>query len=310
MIMSELIIKSLKWHIESVKSEKVIDVDGGGRISGTNVWQWEKNDTDPQKWYIKDAGDGYFYIISKCNNLYLDVAGASTANGANIHVWVENGSTAQKFKFLNTQVQKVFRGIDVSEWNGDINWSEVAKTEDFAIIRVGYRGYRYNNLKEDSKFKQNIEGALSAGVQVGAYFFTQAINEEEAIEEANYTADKLEGYFVSYPVAIDVEWSNGDHDGRADGLDVETRTKVVKAFLDTIKQRGYTPMIYANKTWLKNYLDLSKLQGYDVWLAHYTWSEDEPSDYSGNYTMWQYSSKENVNGVTGNVDKNVCYYNY
>lgn len=298
------------YTIKSVNTDNVLDVQDAGTANKTNVQLLESNGQDEQKWIIKYAGDGCYFIISKCNNLCIDIEYGSSNNCSNIQVYEENGTLAQKFKFRRPTTASITHGIDVSEWNKTINWTEVARTEDFAIIRVGYRGYRNPRLVLDSTFTQNIEGALNAGMEVGAYFFTTAVNIAEAIEEANWTADRLEGYNVTYPVAVDVEWTNGNHDGRSDYLGKEDRTIIVKAFCETIKARGYTPMIYASKSWLNTYLDMSQLQEYDIWLAHYTWSESKPSDYAGDYTMWQYSSIESVNGIVGNVDKNVCYYSF
>ena len=298
------------YTIEAVHSGKVLDVAGAGTINGTNVQQWESNNTDAQKWIIKEAGDGYYYIISRCNDLYLDVASADTRDGNNIHVFQGNGTLAQKFKFKETEVERLYNGIDVSEFNGDINWSLVQQTQDFAIIRVGYRGYLRPRIVMDEKFIQNIKGAQSVGLSCGIYFFSQAITEAEAIEEANWVADTISVYSIKYPVVLDSEWSNGSHNGRADYLTKQERTKVAKAFLDTIKNRGYMPMLYANPDWLYNYIDASQFSSYDLLLAHYTGSIDIPSYYSGTYTMWQYTSEGNVNGVNGNVDRNVCYKQY
>ena len=155
-------------------------------------------------------------------------------------------SDPEKFELIQ-QINSLQRRLNAKT-------EEVAKTEDFTIIRVGYRGYRNPRLVLDSQFTNNIQGALNSGMEVGAYFFTTAITVAEAIEEANWTIDRLEGYNVTYPVAVDVEWTNGDHDGRSDYLSKEDRTVIVKAFCETIKSRGYTPMIYASKYWLNKQL--------------------------------------------------------
>ena len=221
-----------------------------------------------------------------------------------------SNSTIEGIQIIIVPKIKIKYGIDVSEFNGDINWNLVAQTQNFAMLRVGFRGYLRPKIVMDSKFIQNIQGAQSEGVPCGIYFFSQAINETEAIEEANWVADVLSGYTIKYPVVLDSEWSNNSHDGRADYLSIEERTKVTKAFLNTIKNRGYIPMIYANPDWLYNYLDMSLLTSYDLWLAHYTGNIDKPSYYSGTYTMWQYTSEGNVNGINGNVDLNISYKDY
>ena len=157
-------------------------------------------------------------------------------------------------------------------------------------------------------------GAKRAGLKVGVYFFTQALNEKEAIEEANWTLNKIKesGYEnqIDYPIAIDTENSGGNPPGRADGLDVETRTKVCEALCDTIKSKGYRPMVYASKNWFYNNVDVNELNQYNIWLAHYTNSANEQSDYKYHYEMWQYTSSGRISGITGAVDINICYQSY
>lgn len=210
-----------------------------------------------------------------------------------------------------TQVENpVKNGIDVSVWQGNIDWVKVKNSNiDFAIIRAGYRGYgEAGTLVEDSMFSKNILGAKSNNIDIGIYFFTQAITEAEAQAEAKFVINLVKKYNINlkYPIVIDTEESSVNPNGRADGLDISTRTKVIKAFCKTIQNNGYTPMIYASKYWLMYKLDMSKLSNYDVWLAHYI----TKTDYKGSYTMWQYTSSGSVNGIAGNVDKNYCYKQY
>lgn len=207
-------------------------------------------------------------------------------------------------------VNLVKNGIDVSVWQGNIDWTKVKKSGiDFAMIRAGYRGYAQSGtLVEDSMFSKNVLGAKSNNIDIGVYFFTQATTEIEAQAEAKFVISLLKKYGVNlkYPIVIDTEESTVNPNGRADGLDISTRTRVIKAFCQTIQNNGYTPMIYANKYWLMYKLDMSKLSNYDVWLAHYT----SKTDYKGSYTMWQYTSTGLINGISGNVDKNYCYKQY
>lgn len=295
------------YTIVPIHSNKAIDVCNGSLLPGANVLQWEQNGQTNQQWLLEETEDGYYKICSRRSYMYLSTT-SSVGAGSNVFVAEDLGDVLnQKFLIIKAEVV----GIDVSEWNNNIDWNQVAQTQDFAIVRVGYRGYRNPRLVLDSKFTQNMQGATSAGVNVGAYFFTTAINEAEAVEEANWTANMLSPYKVSYPVAIDVEWTNGNHDGRSDYLSKEERTNIVRAFCDTIRARGYTPMIYASRDWLYYYLDMSRLQGYDVWVAHYTSGGlSTPTNYTGAYTTWQYSSKGYVPGVNGYVDMNICYSPY
>ena len=206
--------------------------------------------------------------------------------------------------------KKFFFGIDVSSHNGVVNWSQVAQSQSFAMIRVGYRGYETGRVVSDGRFATNMMQAQATGLKVGAYFFTQAINEQEAIEEANWCADMLSKYNITYPVAIDTEWSNKDKDGRADWISVDQRTRNIKAFLNTIQSRGYKGAIYASRNWFKEQLDENQLNNYDKWVAHYTDDINKPTDYDRPYTMWQYTSSGSIAGINGNVDLNICYKEY
>ena len=196
------------------------------------------------------------------------------------------------------------RGIDVSKYQGNIDWGAVAASGiNFAIIRVGYRGSSSGALVQDPYFKKNISGATKAGIKVGLYFFTQAVNEAEAVEEASMAMSLASGYKVTYPIFIDTESASG---GRANGLSKSTRTAVVKAFCQTIRNGGYKAGVYASKSWYANQLNASALNGYCIWVAQYNSS----CTYSGKYDMWQYSSKGSVSGIKGNVDMNISYTGY
>ena len=196
------------------------------------------------------------------------------------------------------------RGIDVSKYQGNIDWGAVAASGiNFAIIRVGYRGSSSGALVQDPYFKKNISGATKAGIKVGLYFFTQAVNEAEAVEEASMAMSLASGYKVTYPIFIDTESASG---GRANGLSKSARTAVVKAFCQTVRNGGYKAGVYASKSWYANQLNASALNGYCIWVAQYNSS----CTYSGKYDMWQYSSKGSVSGIKGNVDMNISYTGY
>jgi len=194
-------------------------------------------------------------------------------------------------------------GIDVSKWNGNIDWKAVSNSGiSYVIIRCGYRGSSQGKLIEDPKFTANIKGATAAGLKVGVYFFTQAVDEVEAVEEASMVLEQIKGYTISYPIFLDVEPSGG----RADSIDRSTRTAVCRAFCETIQSRGYTAGIYANKTWLTGKIDAGALSAYKIWLAQYAASPD----YTGKYDLWQYKSNGTVSGIKGKVDLNLSYLGY
>lgn len=193
-------------------------------------------------------------------------------------------------------------GIDVSKYQGKIDWNAVAAAGiKFAIIRCGYRGGLNGQLIEDPYYRTNIKGATAAGIKVGVYFFTQAVTEAEAVEEASMVLSLVSGYRLSYPIFVDTE--NGVSGARANGLDVNTRTACVAAFCKTIANSGYTAGIYASKSWYGSKLNMSALNSYCIWVAQY----NTTCTYTGRYSIWQYSSKGCINGINGYVDLNVSY---
>jgi GH25 family lysozyme M1 (1,4-beta-N-acetylmuramidase) len=195
-------------------------------------------------------------------------------------------------------------GIDVSKWNKEIDWEAVKKAGvEFAIIRCGYRGASSGALVIDPMYEENIQGAIEAGIPVGVYFFTQALNEVEAVEEASMVIHLIEDYDVDYPVFLDSESAGGS--GRADSLDADERTKIHEAFLETVSAAGYETGIYASKNWLDGELNMTDLSDYRTWLAEYA---DVPT-YEEYYHMWQYTSKGTVDGIDTKVDLDLCYLN-
>ena len=195
-------------------------------------------------------------------------------------------------------------GIDVSKWNKEIDWQRVkAAGVEFAIIRVGYRGWTTGALVEDPYFAQNIREASEAGIAVGIYFFTQAVNALEAVEEASMALALVEDYRLDYPIFIDSEGTGTAGQGRADHLSVDVRTEVCLAFMETVRNAGYNAGLYAARHWLYNQLDTTRLSRHIIWLAEY---RDVPL-YTGYYQLWQYSSRGQIDGIEGNVDLNLSY---
>lgn len=203
---------------------------------------------------------------------------------------------------VKTQEGAVF-GIDVSKWNGTIDWVKVKQDGvGFAIIRAGYRGASTGSIVVDPFFESNMEGAAAAGIPVGVYFFTQATNEVEAVEEASSVLSLITKYKLDYPIFIDSEGAGGN--GRADSLDAKQRSLACQAFCETIRSGGYDAGIYASRNWLNKRLDITKFSADNrIWLAEYN---DKPS-YGGTYQMWQYTSNGRVNGIEGRVDFNLSY---
>ncbi len=193
-------------------------------------------------------------------------------------------------------------GIDVSSWQGDIDWDKVRESGiEFVIVRAGYRGSVTGAIVKDKYFDANVSGAQSAGLQVGVYFVTQAINEAEAVEEASAVMEMCSPYKLELPIYLDVEGSGG---GRGDQIDTETRTSVCEAFCRTLENAGQQGGVYACRNWLTNNIDASRLDRFNVWLAEY---RSAPL-YNGYYSMWQYTSKGHIDGINGNVDFDIMYY--
>ncbi len=206
--------------------------------------------------------------------------------------WVTNGEVASK------------KGIDVSKFQGKIDWRKVANDGvDFAYIRLGYRGYGSGKIVTDDAYEYNIENCNAAGIDTGVYFFTEAVSEREAIEEADYVLENIRGYQVDLPIVIDVEES-ASSDSRTKDLTQEERTDIVLAFCNRIKEAGHEVMIYGNLKSMMIMMDMERLEGYDKWFAYYKY----PLRFPYKMRMWQYTSSGKVNGIKGGVDMNIAFY--
>lgn len=193
-------------------------------------------------------------------------------------------------------------GIDVSFYQGEIDWQAVAADGvEFAMIRLGYRGYTEGTLQMDRRFEENIRGALEAGLEVGVYFFSQAVTPEEAEEEADFVLKAIEGYDVTYPVAYDWEFITPGKGARTDAMDGQTLTQCAQAFCQTVVRAGYAPLIYFNQDLGYLTYDLAGLSEFPFWLAEYNGA---PNFYYG-FSLWQYTHSGSVAGIEGSVDWNL-----
>ncbi len=234
-------------------------------------------------------------------------------NGSEALMGAQGGSEADKYTGYTYTHQSRFDdcdkvyGVDVSFFQYQIDWNKVkADGIDFAIIRLGYRGYGSGGeLMLDTRFKENIKNAKAAGLEVGIYFYTQAITTAEAVEEAEYCINNLKGYTLDLPVYFDMETVDWDV-GRLDSanLSVAQKTAICKAFCNRIKKAGYDAGIYSNPNWLYYYLNAAELEKlYPIWLANYT----SYTYYDGEFSTWQYAYTGEVDGIPTNVDMNVDY---
>ncbi len=282
--------ESVPVSLEAEETTEAADIPVPTEIMETEVYY----DLNGKKILLRDSAYGEIWIpvlesVPACS---YDLEQVVTRNSKTYYL--EDDTITSRF------------GVDVSAYQNTIDWGTAhASGVDFAIIRAGYRGYGSGVLVEDERYHENMEGALNAGVDVGVYFFSQAISVEEAIEEAEMVIDLLEGYDITYPVVYDWEIITTDS-ARTDSVSVETLTDCTIAFCDTIAAAGYTPMVYQNKRTSLLKLDLQELTDYDFWLAEY----NDEATYYYHYDMWQYSSEGSVPGITGAVDLNICFKDY
>ena len=272
-------VKTTPTTVYDTSSKPVYDT------SSAPVYETKQVGTGTYKYTGWQTIDGATYYYDKNGN---KVTGTQVIQGV-------------QYTFSSSGVRSGTVGIDVSKFQSAINWTKVKNAGiNFVMIRCGYRGYGTGVLVEDPMFASHITGAKAAGLRVGVYFFSQAVNEAEAVEEASMAVKLANRYGINMPIAIDSEYAAGGA-GRADGLSKSARTSVTKAFCNTVASAGHTPMVYASKSWFSDHLNVSQFPGsYRIWVAHYA----DKCGYSGRYDMWQYTSKGRVDGVSGNVDMN------
>lgn len=245
----------------------------------------------PDEIVLADAGRFHFFPITDQLAHHTYDLNKFALDGNQEMKYYENGETASR------------KGVDVSKYQGDIDWEKVAADDvEYAFIRLGIRGYTEGAIQEDENFEDNINGALDHDLQVGVYFFTQAVSVEEAEEEAQFVLDAIEPYDVRYPVVLDVE-DVSNSNARTRDLTKEERTQYCIAFCEMIKNAGYKPMIYGNLKTFMMMLDLEQLEDYDKWFALY----DEQVYYPYAFKVWQYTASGQVDGIEGDVDLNISF---
>lgn len=247
-----------------------------------------------RKWYpeyvVYNTKSGYVFaqINDSLAKLDIDATGLIKAENGDMEYYVGDEKVSKK-------------GIDVSKFQGEINWKKVkASGVDYAIVRVGIRGYGSGKLVLDETLEDNLKNAGKAGMPIGAYFVTQAISVEEAKEEADLVIEALKGYKLEYPVYIDVE-EPSDSEARTVNLSTDERTDYTIAFLERLKEAGYDVGIYGNVKTFMAMLDASRLEEYSKWYAFY----DDYIYFPYDVDMWQYSEKGTVDGIDEKVDLNI-----
>ncbi len=225
-------------------------------------------------------------------------------------------SGCKRYRRVTKETDAVTMGIDVARYQGTIDWQEVSQADvDFAIVRIGYRGMADGKIKPDPNGRYNLQEAAKAGIPLGVYFFSTAVTEEEAEEEAAWVAEEISGYPITYPVVYDCENFN-DPDSRQYELNKSQRTDIALAFLKAIEKKGYEAMFYASKgdMELEKSWEVSRIEDdYKIWVAQYPalpYPETKETSYSGLHHMWQYSMEGSVPGIRQPVDLNIAYFGY
>lgn len=303
--------ESFYIRLDGVGEYKDLDKDGVIYIGDLSAGEYYV-ELLPVEGYRVPVNETRVRVKDKVEYLAIDDISLLIKTEADIDAEAEDTAVADALSDADkTEIKKMQSttgntrlGIDVSKWNGEIDWDKVRSAGvEYAIVRAGYRGSVTGSLVEDPFFTANMKGAAASGVQTGVYFFTQAVNEVEAVEEASAVIQLVREYKLDFPIFIDTEGAGGN--GRADGLDVETRTLVCEAFCRTIENAGYEAGVYASRNWYNNRLHTDRLDNdYCIWLAEYR----KVPLYQGYYQMWQYTSKGKVDGISGNVDMNLSYY--
>ena len=245
-------------------------------LSGGSGWRRENG-----KIYYVDSSGNYAVGLKKIDG--------------KLHYFNERGEKARSL------------GVDVSCFNGIVNYSAVkAQGIDFVIARVGGRGWESGLMYTDSMALDHIRGAKAAGLKVGVYFYSTAVNAAEAVQEASLVIDTLAGLSLEMPVYIDMEYSGSFPAGRADALGPAQRIEIINAFSRTLENHGYDSGVYSSESLLWTSLDHKYLSRYSVWMANYTENNALPT-YPYDYHIWQFTDRGVVDGMGGNVDLNVIF---
>lgn len=271
---------------DSILSQIRLGLEGGGTVVET------LRPLYPQ--HIVVVSNGRFHFVP-----IRDELKKSNLLQENLQV-LESG----ELQYVENGMVVSHKGIDVSRYQENIDWNKVAAAGvEYAFIRVGIRGWgAEGNIALDEKFEDNVQGATAAGIKVGVYFFSQAVNEEEAAEEAAVVLEAISGYNITYPIVYDVE-KTSNPDGRMNQISVEERTRVARVFIDKIKEAGYTPMIYSNMEMWSVLIDMASFEDVEKWFAYYGTDLYFPYEYS----VWQYSDTGSIDGIRGDVDLNISF---
>lgn len=244
--------------------------------------------------------------IEKARSTY---SGLSKTGGYPFSTKVEEGLYIDEYSFGSYEDDQYTsrRGIDVSVYQGDIDWARVKEAGvEFAMIRLGFTGNDSGEMFLDEYFEANVQGATEAGIDVGVYYFSQARNVDEAIAEAQFVCRNLVGKKITMPVAFDMEPLSGTESDRIHGLKMLDVTEIADAFCEVVDKHGYESILYGNPSWIFYHYNLSHLTHRKLWMAHYTYMSGL-SGFPYEYVMWQYSDMGIVDGIEGYVDLDIQF---
>ncbi len=253
---------------------------------------------------LREIFSDYIVYVYDGEYVFKEVNKELTANKLKDACFIAKNKDTREYtvEYIDDNFE-AYKGIDVSKFQGEIDWSKVAESGiDFSFVRVGYRGYETGKIVEDETARYNIEKSLESGIMTGVYFYTQAITTEEAIEEARFVLDIVKDYNINYPIAFDLEVVN-DEVARTNKLTTEERVNIVKAFCDTVKEAGYTPMLYGNLATMFSMVEYEEVLDYEKWYAYYDTELYFPYDLA----IWQYSCTGKVEGIEGDCDLNLSF---
>lgn len=289
-----------------------------GLLSGSTSYAETKNGWHDGYFYVNNVKQKSKWVKDKYGTYYVNSSGKKVTGwikvkgryhylneGKNGKLRNSRKKTGVRLSTLSNDVITV--GVDMSTYQGKVDWKKIKSAGvDFVMLRIGYGKGRFGNAacELDNRFKSYVEGAESVGIPIGVYFYTYAKTPKEALEEAQFTIEQLDGVNVSFPVAYDIEDAS-----IISATNTATRTEMCKTFMDTIEAAGYTPMLYSNLNWYTNYLDAEELKDYEFWYARYTYVEPDRNEID--YGMWQATSTQRLSGITENtVDLDFLYKDY
>ena len=296
-----------------------LDVANNDSIPGTNIQIYKKDYSDGQQWVLKDTGDGYYTIVSKLGNYAIDLDSVNIDNGTNILLNDITYSNTQRFKFNLYTNEKIYKGIDVSSHNGTINWQEVSKNIDFAIIRFGYGGGEDGG--DDAKFLENVRACEQYNIPYGVYLYSYALNSDiDTTVEIEHAKNSLSGISPNLGTKVFFDMEDADNWKRRHGIydDNVLLNTITDKFCAGVESYGYSCGIYANVDWLTNKLDANSLANkYTIWVA--IWPDNStinnfsiaynmrPAYNLTSYNYWQFTSNGSISGINGAVDLNLGY---